>query len=417
MDTVHNIIKSITDMGATAILPIIITVLGLVFQMKIGNAIKSGLLVGVGFLGLTLVVGLLNSSLKPAVDYYAKIGSGFTIADIGWPAVGAASWVPPFAALAIPLGLIINLVLVRLRWTKTLNVDIWNYMHFLIPGALAYFLFDSFWLGLVVTLVMSVIALFVGDLIASKWQEYFGLEGTTCTTIIYSAWGYPIAWLVNRIIDFIPGLNKLEFSLSKINKKIGVLGDPVIIGFIVGLVLGAITKRPVTEIVTMATGIAGVMVLMPKVVGVMMDGLSPIGKSAKDFMIKRMGNNSNLNVGMDIALGLGDPTTITTTVVSIPIVMLLALILPGVQFFPIGLLMSVTYISVMCTLTSKGNLFRSIVSTVVFCIITFYLAGFVAPGATQMLNSAGVELKGLGTDVTFSEIWNLLIYWASTLVK
>ncbi|KOS03288.1 PTS galactitol transporter subunit IIC, partial [Paenibacillus polymyxa] len=193
-------------MGATAILPIIITVLGLVFRMKVGNAIKSGLLVGVGFLGLTLVVGLLNSSLKPAVDYYAKIGSGFTIADIGWPAVGAAScgftiadigwpavgaasWVPPFAALAIPLGLIINLVLVRLRWTKTLNVDIWNYMHFLIPGALAYFLFDSFWLGLVVTLVMSVIALFVGDLIASKWQEYFGLEGTTCTTIIYSAWG------------------------------------------------------------------------------------------------------------------------------------------------------------------------------------------------------------------------------------
>ncbi len=84
MDTVHNIIKSITDMGATAILPIIITVLGLVFRMKIGNAIKSGLLVGVGFLGLTLVVGLLNSSLKPAVDYYAKIGSGFTIADIGW---------------------------------------------------------------------------------------------------------------------------------------------------------------------------------------------------------------------------------------------------------------------------------------------------------------------------------------------
>jgi PTS system galactitol-specific IIC component len=416
MDAIFNFVISITDMGATAILPIIITILGLVFRMKIGNAIKSGLLVGVGFLGLTLVVNLLNSSLKPAIDYYAEIGSGFTIADIGWPAVGAASWVAPFAALAIPLGLIINLILVRLKWTKTLNVDIWNYMHFLIPGALAYFLFDSFWLGLIVTLVMSVIALFIGDLIASKWQDYFGLEGTTCTTIIYSAWGYPIPWLVNKIIDFIPGINKWNISLDKISKKIGVFGDPVIIGSIVGLVLGVITKRPMTEIIPMAVGIGGVMVLMPKVVGVMMDGLSPIGKSAKDFMIKRMGN-SNLNIGMDIALGLGDPTTITTTVVSIPIVMLFALILPGVQFFPIGLLMSVTYISVMCVLTSKGNLFRSIVSTVVFCIITFYLAAYIAPGATHMLTSAGVKLDGLGTDVTFSEPWNLLIYWVSTLGK
>lgn len=416
MDTVFNIFKTITDMGATAILPIIITVLGLVFRMKIGNAIKSGLLVGVGFLGLTLVVNLLNSSLKPAVDYYAKIGSGFTIADIGWPAVGAASWVAPFAALAIPLGLIINLALVRLRWTKTLNVDIWNYMHFLIPGALAYFLFDSFWLGLIITLVISVLALFVGDLIAKRWQDYFGLEGTTSTTIIYSAWGYPVPWLVNKIIDLIPGVNKWNISLDKINKKIGVLGEPVIIGFIVGVILGLITKRPVTEIVPMAIGIAGVMVLMPKVVAVMMDGLSPIGKSAKNFMIKRMGKDADLNIGMDISLGLGDPATITTTVVSIPLVMLFALILPGVHFFPIGLLMSITYISVMSTMASKGNLFRSIVSTVVFCIITFYLAGYVAPGATHMLTSAGVKLDGLATDVTFSTPWNLLIYWIDTLL-
>jgi len=132
-------------------------------------------------------------------------------------------------------------------------------------------------------------------------------------------------------------------------------------------------------------------------------------------MIKKMGKDSKLNVGMDIALGLGDPTTITTTVVSIPIVMLLALILPGVMFFPIGLLMSVIYMSVLCTMASRGNLFRSITSTVVFCIITFYLAGYIAPGATKMLNSAGVGLEGLGTDFTFSPIWSVVIYWFSTL--
>ncbi len=54
--------------------------------MKPGAAIKSGITVGIGFIGLGLVVGLLNSSLQPAIEYYSKVGSGFTVADIGWPA-------------------------------------------------------------------------------------------------------------------------------------------------------------------------------------------------------------------------------------------------------------------------------------------------------------------------------------------
>ena len=112
---------------------------------------------------MTLVVGLLNDSLSPTVDYYSEMGTGFTIADIGWPAVGAASWMAPFAGLAIPIGLVLNLILVRLKLTKTLNVDIWNYMHFLVPGALAYFIFDNFFIGLAVTVILSVLALFVGD--------------------------------------------------------------------------------------------------------------------------------------------------------------------------------------------------------------------------------------------------------------
>lgn len=65
MDTLVNIVQTITGMGASAILPIIITILGLVFRMKLGDAIKAGLTVGVGFIGLTLVVGLLNDSLSP----------------------------------------------------------------------------------------------------------------------------------------------------------------------------------------------------------------------------------------------------------------------------------------------------------------------------------------------------------------
>ncbi len=416
MEILGQIFKTIINIGATALLPIIIFILGLIFRMKIGDAIKSGLTVGIGFMGLTLVVNLLTSSLKPAVEYYSKLGTGYTITDIGWPAVGAASWVAPFAGLAILLGIIINIILVRIGWTKTMNVDIWNYMHFLIPGSLAYVLFNNFWIGLSVTVGMSIASLFIGDKLANKWQEYFGLEGTTCTTIIYTAWVMPFAWMINKLIDFIPGLNKVDLNLDKVNKKLGVFGDSSVIGTIVGLLIALLTKQNLANTVTMGIGIASVMVLMPKMVGVLMEGISPVGKAARTTMSNQMGKKTNLNIGMDIALGLGDPTTETATVITIPLVIICALLLPNIKLFPVGLLMSIIYISVAGTLMTKGNLFRTIIIGVIFCSVTLYLEAYVAPGATKMIQTGGVHVGGLSSDLTLSEPWNAFIYWLSTII-
>ncbi len=416
MDTLINIMQVITGMGAAAVLPLVIFVLGLVFKMKVGNAIKAGITVGIGFIGLSLVVGLLSSSLQPSIDYYSNVGSGFTILDLGWPAVGAAAWVAPFAGLVVPIGIAINLLLVRMKLTKTLNVDIWNYMHFLVPGALAYFIFDSFIIGLVVAVGLSVAALFVGDIIAPLWQKYYGLEDTTCTTLIHTGWTLPFAWLVNKIIDFIPGLNKLDVSLEKLNKKLGVFGEPAIIGVLIGVVLGLLTKQEFTTIVPMAMGVAGVMVLLPKVVGVLMEGLSPIGKAAKQIMTKQMGEDAELNIGMDCALGLGDPATVTVTVITIPLTMLAALVMPGVKTFPIGILMSTIYMTTMTVMACKGNVLRSIITTLLFSIVVMYLGAYVAPGATEFLQGAGVALSGQGTDFVLTGPWEVIIYWASVLL-
>lgn len=64
MEILGQIFKTIINIGATALLPIIIFILGMIFRMKIGDAIKSGLTVGIGFMGLTLVVNLLTASLN-----------------------------------------------------------------------------------------------------------------------------------------------------------------------------------------------------------------------------------------------------------------------------------------------------------------------------------------------------------------
>ena len=54
MDAVFSFFKGIVDLGAAVMLPIVLIIIGLFFRMKLGQAIKSGLMVGIGFQGLCL---------------------------------------------------------------------------------------------------------------------------------------------------------------------------------------------------------------------------------------------------------------------------------------------------------------------------------------------------------------------------
>ncbi|MXD62815.1 PTS galactitol transporter subunit IIC, partial [Escherichia coli] len=78
---------------------------------------------------------------------------------------------------------------------------------------------------------------------------------------------------------------------------------------------------------------------------------------------------------------LGDPATVTVTVITIPLTMLCALVLPDIKIFPIGVLMSIIYMTTMTVMASNGNVIRSIISTLLFCAGVMYLGGDVAPGA------------------------------------
>ena len=51
----------IIGLGAAVMMPIIFTILGVCIGIKFSKALKSGLLVGVGFVGLSVVTALLTS--------------------------------------------------------------------------------------------------------------------------------------------------------------------------------------------------------------------------------------------------------------------------------------------------------------------------------------------------------------------
>lgn len=404
LDLLLSFFQTFIGLGAAVLLPVVICILGLFFRMPIGQAVKAGLSVGIGFSGLVLVINLLITTIKPVMDYYEALGSGYNVLEIGFAALGGAAWTVPFAVAAIPAIVIVNLILVRLKLTKVLNVDIWNFMHFLVPGALAYALFDSIAIGFFTTLLMSVITLFFSQWEAPKWGSFFGLEGTTCTTLAFCAWVYPIGAAINKIIDVIPGLNKIDVEMSSIEERLGVFGEPAIIGLCVGIFLGVLTAQPIPVILTICMGVATVMVLIPRMVGIMMEGLSPIGSFANTYMKSKVGEDADVYIGMDIALGLGDPACITCTAIMIPMTIILAFLVPDMHFFPLGILAEVCYLAPMCVLASNGNIFRTLVTMTILMYMTLFLANAFADEATLMMSVTGVHIDGMVTASHFG--WN-----------
>src|SRR5690606_22182598 len=108
-------------------LPIVIFILGLVLGLKPGKALISALTVGVAFVGLGLVIGLLIGALDPASQrLIANTGLQLDVVDVGWGVAAAIAFGTAVGALVIPLAFGVNILMLAMRWTKTLNVDMWN---------------------------------------------------------------------------------------------------------------------------------------------------------------------------------------------------------------------------------------------------------------------------------------------------
>ena len=58
----EQVFAYVISLGAAVMMPILFTIIGLCIGMKFGKALKSGLFVGVGFIGLNVVTKLLFSS-------------------------------------------------------------------------------------------------------------------------------------------------------------------------------------------------------------------------------------------------------------------------------------------------------------------------------------------------------------------
>ncbi len=388
-----DIINYIIDMGASVMLPIVIAILSILVGVKIGKAIRSGLMIGVGFVGLSLIVNLMNSELGPAASAMSeRFGLTLNVVDLGWPGASPITWASDIATVAIPVAIAVNLVMLALKLTKTVNIDIWNIWHMTFTGAIAYSVTGSFALGILGVIVHAVFSYKFGDLWAPVMQDYFELDELTVPhgTSSYMA---PIACLVDAIIDKIPGLNKININMESLQEKVGVLAEPIVIGGILGAAVGFLAGYDVQTALPLGINMSAVMVLMPKIVKCIMEGLMPLSERAKQILSSKFGG-SDFHIGLDPAILLGDSQVVTAGLIFIPLTILIAVIVPGNQVLPFGDLATIGFFIAIGVGIHKGNLFRTLISGTAIMYMTIWIANKTIPWMTKLGEVTGSITPG-----------------------
>jgi PTS system galactitol-specific IIC component len=411
LDSILSAIKLFFDtFGATIMLPIIIILLALILGAKFGRAFRAGVTVGIAFIGINLVIGLMWGSLSEVGQaLVTNLGIERSVYDVGWPSAAAIAFGTDVGLAVIPVALLVNLIMLVTRLTKTLNVDIWNFWHFAFLGSLVSIVTNSLAYGLIAAAIAAAFALFLADWTAKAVQSFYNLPGISIPHLT-TAPGIPFAILVNWIFEKIPGLRDLKADPDTIRKKWGVFGEPVILGLVIGLILGILayafnipegeaTMVTISKILGVGMNLAAVMLLLPRMVAILMEGLIPVSEAAREFMQKRA-SGREIYIGLDSAILIGHPASISAALILVPIAILLSLILPGNKVILFADLAIIPFVVALFAPLMKGNIVRMIVAGTLELAVGFYIASSMAPIFTQAAQNAGFEMPEGAVQIT-----------------
>lgn len=395
------IIDYFLDLGSTVFVPLVLIIIGLILGQGILKAIRSGIVVGIGFVGLNLAISLISDILEPAVKQITeRFNLDLTVIDIGSGAAAGVTFSTFVGALIIPAVIILNLILLLIGFTKTMNIDIFNYSHYAFTGAVVHLITGNIVIAMGASLIQATWSLLSADYSAKKVQHMLGVDGISIPQG-FAASTVPLFAVMEKLYNRIPYLRDSKLDLSHLQKKVGTFGDPVIIGTILGIIIALLSGYNFADGANLVIGVVAIIVLFPRMVKIIVEGLLPISESAKVFFRKYL-KGKEVFIGLDSALTLGLPVTQIVGTMLIPITLILAIVLPGNKVLPLGDLAFIAFFTCMATIIHSNNILKTLISGVVNIVIVLYIATWFAPYFSQMAS------KSDETDITgqTTALWN-----------
>ena len=231
--------------------------------------------------------------------------------------------------------------------------------------------------------------LVLADMTAKRFQCFYkDMDGISIPQPFCAGFA-PFAWVLNKGLDRISGIEKLEIDAEGMTKKFGLLGEPLFLGVIVGIGIGCLTCTSGAQIVDKIPYILGlgikmgaVMELIPRVTVLFIEGLKPISEATRSLIARKFKGADGLNIGMSPALVIGHPTTLVVSLLLIPVTLLLAVVLPGSEFLPLASLAGMFYVFPLIIPFTKGNVLKTFVIGLLILTAGLYMVTNLAPAFT-----------------------------------
>jgi PTS system galactitol-specific IIC component len=392
LSAIGTAIRWLTMLDAAVMIPLAILVISLLARMKFSTAFRASVTIGVGLIGLTAMTGVFASSVGPVIGAFVeRTGVELEIADLGVFTLLTTVWGSSIAVFFIPVGLAVNLIMLVTNLTKTLDVDILNYWVWGISAVLVQTLTGSLGLGLLAFAINEIIILKVADWTAPAVQSHYEMPGVSIPHGNAALWP-PVGIAVNWVIERIPGLRDLRADPDYISERFGVIGEPITIGIVLGVLLGLLGGQPLAGILKLGVTLAAVMLIFPRMVGILMEGLVPVSEAVRDFMRQRF--KREVNIGLDAAVLIGFPACIAAGILLIPIIVLMMPILPGNHVLALAdLAIATPFLISMCMPFMKGNVVRGVIAGFFVFALALWISGDLAPLITQAGAAMGAPVE------------------------
>jgi len=386
VDILSSAIQYMLDLGAPIVLPIIMFLIGLLFGIGVRRAFSAGLLLGVAFAGMNVILGFMLGVIGPAAQAFVQhTGIHLTAIDLGWTPTAAIAWAWPYAFLMFPVQIAINLVMLGFNWTQTLNVDMWNVWNKVLTGVLVTFISGSVLIAFAFCAIQVVWELKQADWSVNLVEENSHIPGVALPHSLFFEW---IIFLpLNRLLDHIPPFKGRTYAPEMIREKIGIFGENHVIGFIVGLFIAIMAGYDIKGILTLGIQAGAALTIFPMVATLFITALMPIADGAKTFMAARYPGRE-FHIGLDWPFLAGLSSIWVAAILNVPVMILWAIVLPGNIVLPFGGIMALAT-TITAAVVTRNDVLRTTLLTWITQPIWIYAGTFFAGAITNLGRSVG----------------------------
>ncbi|MCK8768329.1 PTS galactitol transporter subunit IIC, partial [Clostridioides difficile] len=135
---------------------------------------------------------------------------------------------------------------------------------------------------------------------------------------------------------------------------------------------------------------SAVMAIFPKVASMFAQAFAPITEAARKIMQKA--GNREWYIAVNDAVGYGEPATLISGLILIPIMLVIAMVLPGNKVLPVVDLLAIPYMVQGLVAIHNGNIPKVLVSGIIWFGLGLYVCTSTAPLFTDMATNIGVAI-------------------------